>query len=84
VSLYVPLRKRTQSTEREADGALSVRFRAGGMQEICWHLFTWGAAVTVIEPEELRLYLAELAETAAVHHGVQPGQPCLHKMTSQG
>ncbi len=74
----------SQSTEREPDGALTVRFRAGGMQEMCWHLFTWGAAVTVIEPEELRLYLAELAEAAAVHHGVQPEQPRLQEVTSQG
>jgi predicted DNA-binding transcriptional regulator YafY len=74
----------SQSMEREPDGALTVRFRAGGMQEMCWHLFTWGAAVTVIEPEQLRLYLAELAEAAAVHHGVQPEQPRLQQVTSQG
>lgn len=31
--------------------------------------------MTVIEPEELRRYLAELAETVAVHHGVQHKRP---------
>jgi predicted DNA-binding transcriptional regulator YafY len=66
----------TQSMKREIDGSLIVRFRAGGMQEICNHLFTWGTAVTVIEPEELRLFLTELAETVAVHHGVRREHPC--------
>ena len=59
----------TQTTEREADGALIVRFRAGGMQEMCWHLFTWGTAVTVVDPDELRMQLAEIAAAVASHHG---------------
>ena len=41
----------SQSMEREPDGALIVRFRAGGVQEMCWHLFTWGTAVTIVAPE---------------------------------
>ena len=57
----------TQNTTRETDGSLTVRFRAGGTQEMCKHLFT---PVTVIEPENLRLYLPELAEMLARHHGV--------------
>ena len=64
----------TQTTKREIDGSLTVRFRAGGMQEMCNHLFTWGTAVTVIEPEELRRDLTEFAETVAAHHGGQPEQ----------
>lgn len=59
----------TQTTEREADGALIVRFRAGGAQEMCWHLFTWGTAVTVVEPGGLRAQLAELSTSTASHHG---------------
>ena len=59
----------SQSTEREPDGALIVRFRAGGMQEMCWHLFTWGAAVTILEPMELRAELADKASAAAGQHG---------------
>ena len=58
----------TQTTEREADGALLVRFRAGGVQEMCWHLFTWGAAATVVAPDELRVKLAEMVNTVTVHH----------------
>lgn len=44
----------SQRMEREADGGLIVRFRAGGMREMCWHLFTWGEAVTVLGPDSLR------------------------------
>jgi predicted DNA-binding transcriptional regulator YafY len=61
----------SQSKKRDVDGSLIVRFRAGGMQEMCWHLFTWGTTVTVIAPEQLRLQLAESAATVAAHH-VQP------------
>ena len=57
----------TQNTTRETDGSLTVRFRAGGTQEMCKHLFT---PVTVIEPENLRLHPPELAEMLARHHGV--------------
>ncbi|WP_395708167.1 WYL domain-containing protein [Reyranella sp.] len=31
-----------------------VRFRAGGLMEMCWHLYTWGADVEVLEPAELK------------------------------
>jgi len=52
----------TQKVEREADGALIVRFHAGGQQEMCWHLFTWGTAVKVISPAELRAAMAGMAK----------------------
>ncbi|MBO0736711.1 MAG: WYL domain-containing protein [Alphaproteobacteria bacterium] len=64
----------TQNTKREIDGSLTVRFRAGGMQEMCNYLFTWGTAMTVVEPKALRLCLAELADAVAVHHGVRRKQ----------
>ena len=59
----------SQRVEREADGGLIVRFRAGGMREMCWHLFTWGTAVTVVEPAVLRAWAFELARAAAGHYG---------------
>jgi predicted DNA-binding transcriptional regulator YafY len=59
----------SQSLDREADGRLIVRFRAGGVQEMCWHLFTWGTGVTVVGPEALRAAMAELLVEAAQHHG---------------
>ena len=36
------------------DGSLLVTFTASGMTEMCWHLFTWGRQVEIIEPPELK------------------------------
>jgi predicted DNA-binding transcriptional regulator YafY len=58
----------TQSVEREVDGALIVRFRAGGVQEMCWHLFTWGTAVTIVAPDSLRTMMAEINRIGDRHH----------------
>jgi predicted DNA-binding transcriptional regulator YafY len=44
----------TQTFEDQPDGSLIVRFRAGGALEMCWHLFTWGDQVQVLEPPRLR------------------------------
>jgi predicted DNA-binding transcriptional regulator YafY len=43
-----------QTVEHEADGSLVVRFRAGGLREMAWHLFRWGNAVEIVAPEALR------------------------------
>ena len=58
----------SQSTEEHADGSLTVRFRAGGIEEMCWHLFTWGDSVTVEKPVRLRRRLAEMCSKLAAHH----------------
>jgi predicted DNA-binding transcriptional regulator YafY len=58
----------TQSVEREPNGALMVRFSAGGVQEMCWHLFSWGRAVSIVAPDTLRSAMAEMTTTAAQHH----------------
>ncbi len=42
-----------QTMEPQADGSLIVRFRCGGMQELDWHLYTWGEEVTVLTPEHM-------------------------------
>ena len=44
----------SQVLEDQPDGSLIVRFRAGGLLEMAWHLYQWGDAVEVLEPEELR------------------------------
>lgn len=49
----------TQSQERQDDGSLIVRFRAGGFREMVQHLFTWRDAVEVLEPDALRQCWAE-------------------------
>ena len=51
----------TQRQEMQRDGSLIVRFRAGGLLEMCWHLYTWGSAVTVLEPPELKRMMAGAA-----------------------
>ena len=42
-----------QTVEQDGD-ELIVRFRAGGLREICDHLFTWGGDVRIEAPETLR------------------------------
>ena len=61
----------SQTVKRDADGALRVAFRAGRMQEMCWHLFPWGTAITVVEPEQLRRTLWEAASDVARHHAAK-------------
>ena len=57
-----------QATESNNDGSLTVRFEAGGIDEMCWHLFTWGTSVTIEKPLRLRRRLADLCESLAAHH----------------
>lgn len=44
----------TQVMTDEPDRSLTVSFRAGGLREMCWHLFRWGDQVEIISPPELR------------------------------
>ena len=57
-----------QVIERNEDGSLTVRFEAGGIDEMCWHLFTWGESVTVEQPDRLRRRLSAMCERLAAHH----------------
>ena len=59
-----------QSVETHEDGAVTVRFEAGGLDEMCWHLVTWGETVTVEKPVRLRRRLAKICEALATHHGI--------------
>lgn len=54
-----------QTLDNEPDGSLIVKFRAGGAREMCWHLFTWGDAVEVLEPRHLREALERMRNTSA-------------------
>jgi predicted DNA-binding transcriptional regulator YafY len=42
-----------QVAETATDGSLTIRFKASGLLEMCWHLYAWGDAVEVLEPPEL-------------------------------
>ena len=57
-----------QTAVENDDGSLTVRFKAGGIQEMCWHLVTWGEGVTVERPAALRHRLAEMCASLAAHH----------------
>jgi len=48
----------TQTIEDQADGSVLVRFRASGMRELAWHLFTWGEQVTIEAPQRLKSVMA--------------------------
>jgi predicted DNA-binding transcriptional regulator YafY len=50
----------SQTLEHQNDGSLIVRFRVGGLIELCWHLFTWGSVVHVLAPTALRDKMKEL------------------------
>jgi predicted DNA-binding transcriptional regulator YafY len=63
----------TQSMAREVDGSLIVRFHAGGMREMCWHLFTWETAVVIESPDSLRTAIAEMVTSVAHHHSSTRG-----------
>ncbi len=58
----------SQRLEEESDGSLTVRFHAGGTKEMSWHLFTWGTAVTIVAPTELRDVMAQMTTETAQHH----------------
>lgn len=64
-----------QSLERAPDGAVIVRFRASGMRELAWHLFTWGDQVQVLAPPRLRSILVEQIELARRAHTSGPDAP---------
>ena len=57
-----------QTVEAQIDGSVIVRFRASGMLELAWHLFTWGDKVQVLAPPALKATLAEQIEIARRAH----------------
>ena len=57
-----------QVVSEEPDGAVRVAFRASGMRELAWHLFTWGAEVEVVAPERLRRLLVDQLRAALKAH----------------
>jgi predicted DNA-binding transcriptional regulator YafY len=50
----------TQVMIDEPDGSLTVSFRAGGLREMCWHLFRWGDQVEIVQPKALAEALSRL------------------------
>ena len=58
----------TQKVTQEDDGSVLVTFRAGGMRELSWHLFTWGGDIEIVAPQALKdMMVAELQEAGRAH-----------------
>jgi predicted DNA-binding transcriptional regulator YafY len=57
-----------QKVEAQPDGSTLVRFRASGMRELAWHLFTWGDKVEIIEPPALKDMMRGELEVALKAH----------------
>jgi predicted DNA-binding transcriptional regulator YafY len=59
----------SQTVEQLDDGRVRVCFRAGGMLELAWHLFTWSDAVEIVSPPTLKAVMAEELQKALARHG---------------
>jgi predicted DNA-binding transcriptional regulator YafY len=59
----------SQKIHERRDGQIEVRFTAGGLREMAWHLVRWGDAVTVVKPVRLRRLLAEIGTGLVAQHG---------------
>ena len=53
----------SQQCEETEAGELIVRFRAGGLLEMAWHLLKWGDHVEILSPPELRELMPEARQT---------------------
>jgi predicted DNA-binding transcriptional regulator YafY len=53
-----------QEVRPQPDGTVEVLFRASGMLELAWHLFTWGDKVEILAPPSLRRTMAEQLDLA--------------------
>jgi predicted DNA-binding transcriptional regulator YafY len=62
----------TQTIEDRPDGGVIVRFRASGMRELAWHLFSWSGQVAIVAPERLRTAMAD--ELSAAAGALNPSQ----------
>jgi predicted DNA-binding transcriptional regulator YafY len=60
----------TQTVEPQPDGSVIVKFRASGMRELAWHLFTWGDNVEIVAPAVLRETMIEELERSLARHRV--------------
>ena len=69
----------TQTTERQPDGSVIVRFRASGMRELAWHLFTWGDQVEILTPASLREEMVAALERGLARHAAAPDKDSRQK-----
>jgi predicted DNA-binding transcriptional regulator YafY len=58
----------SQCVEQHPEGGAIVRFRASGMLELAWHLFSWGNKIEILEPAALRQQMIAELQGALGHH----------------
>ncbi len=58
----------TQSVTEQADGSVIVKFRASGMRELAWHLFTWEDKLEIVSPASLKAMMVSELEKALARH----------------
>lgn len=57
-----------QEVTEQPDGSVLVSFRASGMLELAWHLFTWADKIEILGPPRLQdLMVTELQKALATH-----------------
>jgi proteasome accessory factor B len=63
------------ATEQESDGSMVCTARVSGLKEVRWWILSYGEAVEVLEPGELRADLARVAHTLAARYGAPTDAP---------
>jgi predicted DNA-binding transcriptional regulator YafY len=62
----------TQAMAPQPDGAVVVTFRASGMRELAWHLFTWRDQIEILAPARLRELMVEELRLSLSRHANVP------------
>ena len=62
----------SQRVAAQPDGSVVVTFRASGMRELAWHLFTWRDQVEIFAADRLRELMLEELELSLSRHGGPP------------
>ncbi len=62
----------SQCVEDHPGGGVLVRFRASGMLELAWHLFSWGNKIEIVEQVSLRRQMITELRGTLAHHEELP------------
>jgi predicted DNA-binding transcriptional regulator YafY len=65
----------SQQVAPQPDGAVVVTFRASGMRELAWHLFTWRDQIEILAPTRLRDVMLEELQLSLARHSKAPMSP---------
>ncbi|MCF8506818.1 MAG: WYL domain-containing protein [Caulobacter sp.] len=65
----------SQQFEEQDDGSLILRFRAGGLVEMGWYLFSWGGEIKALEPPELLTKVRQMTRDFVRAHPLRTIKP---------